>query len=376
MLARGSRFSGMKWPVILLSVFVTVACAAPLLDEQRAGGAPRDGSRYTNTNGSPDMEIGAAIQASLTTPSVDKSPSTPIPLRALSKPALLQQTDPVLYRLGHSTILIKLGDHFVLTDPVFSERASPLQWVGPRRFHPAPIDIGELPHLSAVVISHDHYDHLDSGSIVQLAERTDYFVTPLGVGRHLRAWGVAEESIIELDWWEEVEIEGLELAATPAQHFSGRGLLDRNSTLWASWVIRGDGVNLFFSGDTGYFDGFREIGERYGPFDVTMIENGAYNLAWRDVHMLPQESVQAHIDLRGGAMLPIHNSTFDLSLHSWYEPLEKVSALTAQQGIELLTPVIGAPVYIRDPQPTFAWWREEVPEQRLAALRAEACGVC
>lgn len=365
--------------MLLLVLLGTAACAGQP-DTVTAGtnnaGARLEGGRYMNDNGSWNMNLGAAIKASLTTESIDKSPRRPLPLRHLNREELLAQGEPVLYRLGHSTILVKLGEDFVLTDPVFSERASPLQWVGPKRFHPAPIGIDDLPHLTAVVISHDHYDHLDRDSIRQLAGRTDYFVVPLGVGAHLSAWGIEDAAIIELDWWEELDLEGLELIATPAQHFSGRGLLDRNSTLWAGWVIRGGGANLFFTGDTGYFEGFAEIGERYGPFDITLIENGAYNNAWRAVHMLPEESIQAHLDLGGRAMLPIHNSTFDLSLHAWYEPLEKTSALAAQRGVELLTPVIGAPVYILDPHPTFAWWREDVPEQRLAAIRADACEAC
>ena len=366
----------MRCWVLLWVLLGTAACASQSDTVVTDGGASRDGDRYINDNGSWEMNVGAAIKASLSSEWVDKSPKDPLPLRPLNQDELLSHDEPVLYRLGHSSILIKLGEDFVLTDPVFSKRASPVQWAGPKRFHPAPIAIDELPHLTAVVISHDHYDHLDSGSIQQLAGKVDYFVVPLGVGAHLARWGVEEEAIIELDWWEEVDLEGLEFIATPSQHFSGRGLTDRNRTLWASWVIRGAGANLYFTGDTGYFDGFREIGERYGPFDITMIENGAYNPAWRQVHMMPEESIQAHLDLGGRAMLPIHNSTFDLSLHPWYEPLERTSLLAAEQDIELLTPVIGAPVFIREPQPTYAWWRDEVPEHRLAAIRADACEAC
>ena len=199
-----------------------------------------------------------------------------------------------------------------------------------------------------------------------------YFV-PLGIKRWLLKRGIDAARVVEMDWWEELEIGELTFVATPAQHFSGRSLTDRNETLWASWVIQGDGANLFFSGDSGYFDGFKEIGERYGPFDLTMVENGAYNDAWRTVHMMPEESVQAHIDLQGRAMLPIHNSTFDLSTHSWYDPLERVNALAAERGIQLVTPVIGAPVQVLSPQPTFAWWRGE--EEMVAAGDAagDAC---
>lgn len=332
--------------------------------------------KYVNTAGPWEMNIGGAIKAQMRTKKIDKSPENPLPLRPLSKPTLEQAEEPTLYRLGHSTVLLKLDGQYLLTDPVFSERASPVQWAGPRRFHAPPLSLEDLPPLKAVIISHDHYDHLDKNTIRALAKKVEYFVTPLGVGKHLQRWGIEKDAIIELDWWQEVELGSLTLAATPAQHFSGRGLLDRNETLWASWVIRSSDVNLFFSGDTGYFEGFKEIGERYGPFDVTMIENGAYNSAWRDIHMMPEDSIQAHLDLRGKAMLPIHNSTFDLSLHAWYEPMERVSALASQHNIELLTPVIGAPVSVLSPQPTFAWWRGvDEPEQLAANELAGASSV-
>lgn len=298
----------------------------------------------------------------------DKSPSKPIPLSPVDATVLAKQRGPVLYRLGHSSILLKLGKDLLLIDPVFSERASPSQRVGPRRFHPVPLAVDALPEITAVVISHNHYDHLDKGTVRQIAHKVRCFVVPLGVGAHLQEWGVEKASIVEMDWWEEFALGELTFVATPAQHFSGRQLTDRNKTLWASWVILGDGAKLFFSGDSGYFDGFKRIGERYGPFDLTMIENGAYNDAWRSVHMMPEESVQAHIDLGGRAMLPIHNSTFDLSTHAWFEPLDRVSALAAERGVQLVTPVIGAPVQVLAPQPTPAWWRdvaEEIPHAGL-----------
>ena len=336
---------------------VLVATLLLSLGVKAGEGVERSNGRYVNDIGPHKMSFGKAASQVVFSKQVDKSPKDPLPLRQLDAASLADVQGPVMYRLGHSSILVKLGEDLVLIDPVFSERASPLQWVGPRRFHPVPLAPEELPTITAVVISHNHYDHLDKGTVRQLEDKVEYFVVPLGVGEHLRDWGVDDDSIVELDWWEELEIGELTLAATPAQHFSGRSLTDRNKTLWASWVIQGDGANLFFSGDTGYFDGFSEIGERYGPFDVTMIENGAYNEAWRSMHLMPEESVQAHIDLRGRAMLPIHNSTFDLSIHAWYEPLERVSALAAERGVQLLTPVIGAPVQVFEPRPTYAWWR-------------------
>lgn len=339
---------------ILMMVSMAVAVTAG------DGGANQVDGRYVNESGPWDMKIGAAIKAQLTTEQVDKSPRAPLPLSTVDIAALRAAPGPLLYRLGHSTILLKLDGRYVLIDPVFSERASPLQWVGPKRFHPVPLELTQLPRIDAVVISHDHYDHLDEGSIRFLADRADYFFTPLGVGDHLRRWGIADDAIVEFGWWDEVELGTLTFAATPAQHFSGRGLFDRNKTLWASWVIQSPDANLFFSGDTGYFPGFREIGERYGPFDIAMVENGAYNPAWRDIHMMPEDTLQAFKDLNARAMLPIHNSTFDLSLHAWYEPLERISALAMSNDVQLLTPVIGAPLDVTAPQPTFAWWQDSV----------------
>ncbi|MEM1142308.1 MAG: MBL fold metallo-hydrolase [Pseudomonadota bacterium] len=360
------------WIKLVLNI-VGVGLTAALLAagaHAEVGAAKVDGL-FVNDIGPHKMSFVKAASQVVFAQQRDKSPSNPIPMRQIETGSLIDAQGPVLYRLGHSSILLKLGGDFVLIDPVFSERASPLQWLGPRRFHPAPITIASLPKIDVVVISHNHYDHLDRGSVLQLADKVDHFLVPLGVGAHLKAWGVDESAITEMDWWEETAIGDLSFAATPAQHFSGRSLTDRNKTLWASWVIRGGGANLFFSGDSGYFDGFKQIGERYGPFDIAMVENGAYNVAWRKVHMMPEESVQAHLDLRGRAMLPIHNCTFDLSTHSWYEPLDRVSVLAADRGIHLLTPVIGAPVQILAPQPTYAWWRGAKEEMVAVANGSE-----
>ncbi|HEX9390365.1 MAG TPA: MBL fold metallo-hydrolase [Usitatibacteraceae bacterium] len=233
-------------------------------------------------------------------------PGTPIPVQAISRAQLLAAPDRSLFRLGHSTMLLKLRGEFWLTDPVFSERASPLQWMGPRRFHQAPIGIAELPPIKGVILSHDHYDHLDFAAILQLAGKTALFLAPLGVGDTLIQWGVPAGKVRQLDWWQSTEVDGLHLVATPAQHFSGRGLRDGNRTLWASWVIVDDDLRLFFSGDSGYFGGFKQIGERFGPFDLTMIETGAYDHDWPDVHMQPEQTLQAHLDLRGRHLLPVH----------------------------------------------------------------------
>ncbi|MBR9729090.1 MBL fold metallo-hydrolase [Shewanella intestini] len=297
------------------------------------------------------------------------SPTQAIPVTSLTKQQLMSEQHDAVYRLGHSTILMRIDNAFLLLDPVFSERASPVQWAGPKRFHQSPIRLDELPPISAVIISHDHYDHLDKATIEYLATQVDHFITPSKVGEHLIHWGVAPERITELSWWQSVNIGSIKLTATPAQHFSGRGLFDRDQTLWASWVIAGQQHKVFFSGDGGYFSGFKTIGERFGPFDLTLIETGAYNELWLDIHMMPQQSLQAHIDLNGKAMLPIHNGTFDLALHDWFEPFEQISQLAAVHQITLLTPVFGEEVIIGHSTITRPWWKpfsQQQPDLHIA----------
>ncbi|WP_444942889.1 MBL fold metallo-hydrolase [Microbulbifer sp. ZKSA006] len=301
--------------------------------------------------------IAAYIKADRAAP----APVKPMPLRQIPTTELrAPEAESAVYRLGHSTVLIRMDDQYILTDPVFSKRASPVQWMGPKRFHPLPIEIRDLPSIKVVVISHDHYDHLDKNSIRALRDKVEQFVVPSGVGQHLRDWGIPAEKIEELTWWESFALGSLRFTATPAQHFSGRGLTDKDSTLWASWVMEGREGRIFFSGDSGYFSGFREIGERFGPFDLTLMETGAYNQLWSSIHMTPEQSVQAHLDLGGRAMLPIHNSTFDLALHDWYEPLERAQVAAKDQGVTLVTPIIGEAVRLHSPATTKAWWKDEM----------------
>jgi L-ascorbate metabolism protein UlaG (beta-lactamase superfamily) len=288
----------------------------------------------------------------------DTRPSGEIPVQTLTKKQLLAAPNNTVYRLGHSTMLLKLNDEFWITDPMFSDRASPVQWAGPQRFHRPPIVIDDLPPIKAVIISHDHYDHLDHDSIMKLSAKTEYFLTPLGVGDILVDWGVPSSKVKQLDWWQDMEIGGVHLVATPARHFSGRGLFKKNQTQWASWVFLTAGLRVFFSGDSGYFDGFKKIGDKYGPFDVTMLETGAYNVNWPEVHMHPEESIQAHIDLKGKKLLPIHNGTFDLSMHSWHEPFDRIVTLGKAYGILVVTPEAGKPVSITETTAGQSWWKD------------------
>jgi len=283
-------------------------------------------------------------------------PRAPIPVQPLSAAALAEAPDASLFRLGHSTLLLKLGGAYWLTDPVFSERASPVQWMGPKRFHAPPIAIEDLPPIKGVILSHDHYDHLDHDAIVKLAPKVEVFVTPLGVGDRLVAWGVDRAKVRQLDWWQETAVQGVRLAAVPAQHFSGRALTDGDRTLWASWVILAGDLRLFFSGDTGYHADFSTIGERYGPFDVTMIETGAYDAQWPDVHMQPEQTLRAHRDLKGRWLMPVHNGTFDLAMHAWHEPFDRILALADAGGVPLATPAMGERLSLKQPQAGQRWW--------------------
>ncbi len=258
---------------------------------------------------------------------------------------------------GHSTALLEIDGYRVLTDPIWSERCSPSDVVGPGRMHPPPVPLEALPALDAIVISHDHYDHLDIDTIIALA-RSQWapFVVPLGVGAHLREWGLPDERIIELDWNERAQVDELTLICTPARHFSGR-FLSRNNTLWASWVVIGPAHRAYFGGDTGYTKSFAEIGTEHGPFDVTLMPVGAYNLTWPDIHMNPEEAVQAHLDVNGRLLVPIHWCTFRLAPHPWAEPIERVLAAADAARVDVAVPKPGQRV---DPAATTRvepWWR-------------------
>jgi L-ascorbate metabolism protein UlaG (beta-lactamase superfamily) len=232
----------------------------------------------------------------------------------------------------------------------------PCNGPAPKRFHQPPISLEELPPIEAVILSHDHYDHLDYQAVLKLADKTKYFLTPLGVGDTLIKWGIDASKVRQLDWWQGTEVDGIQFIATPSQHFSGRGLFDGNSTLWASWVMIDGDIRIFFSGDSGYFDGFKRIGEQYGPFDLTLMETGAYNVDWPHVHMQPEQTLQAHIDLKGRWLLPIHNGTFDLSTHAWYEPFDRILALAWERSVSITTPQMGEAFNLMHPQRGEAWW--------------------
>ncbi len=277
------------------------------------------------------------------------------------------RSDPLAVTwLGHATALLEVDGYRLLTDPVWSERCSPARSLGPRRLHPPPVPLETLPAVDAVVISHDHYDHLDMPTVRALARsQRAPFLVPLGVGAHLREWGVPDSRIIELDWHSQTRIGELTLTCTPARHYSGR-FLSRGNTLWASWAIRGPQHRAFFGGDSGYTRSFADIGAAYGPFDLTLLPIGAYNKSWPDIHMNPEEAVRAHRDLNaaapGGVLVPIHWATFRLAPHPWGEPADRLVEAALADAVAIAVPkpggrVVPAAPGTADPAAVEPWWR-------------------
>ncbi len=260
---------------------------------------------------------------------------------------------------GHSSTLIELDGARLLTDPVWSERVSPVSWTGPVRWFPTPLPFEELPEIHGVLISHDHYDHLDHRTLQRMAgwKGTRFFV-PLGVGAHLAYWGIPEAQIVELDWWEKAKLGALEISCVPARHASGRGVLDKDSTLWAGWALVGPAHRAYYSGDTGLFPAMKQIGERLGPFDLTMVEVGQYHRAWPDWHIGPEQAVTAHQWVRGRVLLPVHWGLFQLAFHGWTEPIERALAAGKAAGQTVLSPRPGESVEPAAPPQFTRWWPE------------------
>lgn len=296
-----------------------------------------------------------------------REPPAPIPVRALGRADFATPPASGLRAtwLGHSSVLLEIDGARVLLDPVWAERASPSKLLGPKRFHAPPLALDELPPLTAVIASHDHYDHLDMEVMRALAsmpsQRAMRFVVPLGVGAHLERWGVEPERITELDWGDSVNVRPLTITATPARHFSGRGISDAfgkgNHSLWASWSVAGRMHRVWYSGDTGPYEGFTEIGARYGPFDLTLIKIGAYGPTWPDIHLTPVQAVHAHGQVRGKVLLPVHWGTFNLAFHAWDEPAERVVAAAGVAGVTLLMPRPGEMLEPSAAQTVDPWWR-------------------
>jgi L-ascorbate metabolism protein UlaG (beta-lactamase superfamily) len=293
-----------------------------------------------------------------------RSPTCPVPIvtDTASRLRVKSASGLRITWLGHSTTIIEIDGATVLTDPIWSERSTPVWWIGPKRFHPPPLPLTELPKIDAVVISHDHFDHLDMNTIRALAPLGIPFHVALGVGAHLATWGVPAAQIIEHDWWEKTTLpNGIELISTPARHFFGRGVPGRVGSLWTSWAIVGPKHRVYFSGDTGLTEQFKEIAKRHGPFDAALLEIGQYHPDWGDIHLGPAGALEAFAMLGAKHFVPIHWSTFELAYHDWSEPAETLSTLAAKRGVSLFTPKPGEPIEPDVGTTTEPWWRALPP---------------
>ena len=321
-----------------------------------------DGRRYHNvlpTTTQPPAGYGALLRRYLRNQEECQPRRSPGPFRvdaaALAAPVPAEALRATW--LGHSTVLLELDGRRFLTDPVWAERVSPVGWLGPRRFFAPPLPLAQVPPLDGVLLSHDHYDHLDKAAIRGLAARGERFFCPPGVGAHLRRWGVPAARLTELGWWESAELApNFTLTATPARHFSGRGLLDRDRSLWASWVLRGPRHRVFFGGDSGPFDeGFQQIGQQLGPFDLVMLEIGAADAQWAGIHLGPDNALAAWRLLGGGPLLALHWGTFNLALHAWRQPVQRLLA-AAGPAAPLLLPAPGQRVEVAAGPVNSHWW--------------------
>lgn len=344
--------------LLLLLVATVLLAAAVMIDGWTALGTHAEGKRLERMQASPQWKgdhfenpqpLSNDLWGSLfgmLHASEHVSPHGPVPTTLIDPKAIAKPSESGLRItwLGHATSLIEIEGKRVLTDPVWSERASPVSWIGPRRYYTPRIAIDDLPPIDVVLVSHDHYDHLDQATVVALNARNVTFVVPLGIGAHLSAWGVSDKHIVELDWWQRTQVNGLEIVCTPARHASGRTLWDKDEKLWASYAVLGTRKRVYFSGDTGLFPAMKEIGERLGPFDVTLIEVGQYHSAWPDWHIGPEQAITAHEMLRGRVLFPIHWGLFSLAYHGWTEPAERVLSAANAHHVKVLMPKPGESV--------------------------------
>jgi len=337
--------------------------ASDLKRQQRIEKSPQwNGESFQNPERVPATEWGK----SLTTfwdyffnKPEDYTPNLSLPAEPFDLSKWDEQRDLQFAWLGHTTFLIKIDDKMILSDPMFSPRAGSYGPFSPIRYSKTPDSTNSLPVIDVVLITHNHSDHLDEDSIKALISKTRHFVTPLAVGELLEEWGVSHKKITELDWWQTKSIDGLTISAAPAKHTSERGIFDKNKTLWASYGIRGKKQNLYLSGDSGWFKGLYEIGERLGPFDVTFFEIGAYGdiRGWKEVHYTPEQAVKAQQAVRGKLLVPSGWGTFDLGMFPWHEPVERFLIEANQVGIDYLTPKIGEVVIPGKLGGREEWWK-------------------
>ncbi len=375
---RHKRSKRRRWPFILTGIGVLLALL--VIDMWTPMGAAPDEARQSRYTDSPRFNAGRffnelpTLNEDITFSSMvefffggveERKPKEAIPVVQRTASDFASRVDDVrITWLGHSMLLIELEGTRILIDPLLSNRASPSSVVGPKRFYELPLSPEDWPEVDAVVISHDHYDHLDMEAVQYLAIRAPRFIVPLGIGSHLEYWGVPADRILELDWWDETDVAGVTLTSTPARHFSGRAFSDGDATLWSGWALTGASHRVYYSGDTSMTPEFLEIGERLGPFDFTLIESGAYNPAWADVHLGPEQAVEAHRMVQGDIMIPVHWGMFDLSLHGWTEPIERIRIAAEAHGVQVAYPKPGesiSPGSIPQAQwwPDIAWKTEQ-----------------
>lgn len=317
-----------------------------------------DGDKFRDILPRVEPQLLKILPAWFDKPHPYRRPKEPLAHKKVSRAAFSTppETGLRITWLGHSTVILEIASQRILIDPVWGEYVAPLPLKNAKRFIPPPLPFEELPKIDAVVISHDHYDHLDYPTIRRLAQTDVPFYVPLGVGSHLEYWGVKAERIHEHEWWDESKLGDLLIACTPSRHFSGRSLVDKDKTLWASWSFVAPDARVYFSGDTALFPGFKEIGDRYGPFDATLMENGAYNQMWADVHLGPEQAIKAHKLVRGGLLIPVHWSMFDLGLHGFTEPMERILIAAEKEGVHVATLMPGESIEPKSPPPAKRWW--------------------
>ena len=289
----------------------------------------------------------------------DRKPETTLPSHPIDN-TIWSDSTPETFAfvwLGHSSLLVRAEGVTILVDPVLDERASPISFFGPKRFHPTPVTVDTLPPVDVVLITHDHFDHLEKSTILALADRVDHFFAPIGIDALLAQWGVPASKITPFEWWDEEKVGPLKFIATPALHYARRGLFDGDRRLWTSWAVKGETSSFFVSGDSGYFDVYKKVGETFGPFDAAFLKVGSYGPGWTQIHMSPEEAFLQFKDLKAKTLVPTHFATFDLGYHPWYEPAERILAATESSDAFLLTPEVGIEVDLVDPPKTDRWWR-------------------
>jgi L-ascorbate metabolism protein UlaG (beta-lactamase superfamily) len=370
--------------LLLLGLFAALAVGLFWFLQQPVFGRYPEGKRLARIRHSPDFRDGAfqnliptqmqaegvgytdLLKGMFTERSPDASPSFKLPVIKQDLAELNPSGPARVIWFGHSSYLLLISDKKILVDPVFSDRTSPISFIGTKRFKGTEsYNPQDIPPVDLVILTHDHYDHLDYATIRQWQDQPGpkgavQFITSLGVGETLENWGISSNRITELDWWEKASpLPGFDLTAVPARHFSGRAL-KRNQSLWSGFVIETGRQRILAGGDSGYGPHFQAIGEHFGGFDLVFLECGQYNEMWPSIHMMPEETVQAAIDLKANALFPVHWGKYSLAFHAWDEPIRRCSVEASAKNMKLITPKMGETVVLNS-YPTFSKWWEKIP---------------